>query len=76
MPKDTHLAADVEAASRIANLKGEALEKYIEEAEAVIEFADAQLEGGRLTDKERQALQLTKKALEDILEIIMTNRSS
>ena len=80
MPKDKSDPragkSDEEMARNIANLKGPELEKYIEDAEATIEFTNVQLEGGNLSASEAQALRLVKKTLEDILAIIETNRSN
>lgn len=65
-----------EMAENIVNLKGKELEEYIADAEEVLKLVNSRLKEGNHSVKMIRAYQETKLALEQILEIVKTNRSN
>ncbi len=65
-----------EMARNIANLNGKALEEYIADAHEVLKLVNKRLKEGNHSDKMVRAYQETKKALEEILDVIESNRSN
>jgi hypothetical protein len=65
-----------EMARNIANLKGKELEDYIADAEEVLKLVKKRLKEGNHSDKMTRAYQETKITLEQILEIVVVNRSN
>ena len=76
MKHNNLLKTDEEMARNIANLKGKDLEDYIVDAEEVLKLVKKRLKEGNHSDKMIRAYQETKIALEQILEIVVVNRSN
>ncbi len=65
-----------EMARNIANLKGQELEDYIADANEVLTLMKKRLKNGNHSDTMVRAYQETKKTLEEILDIVESNRSN
>lgn len=67
---------DKEMARNIANLKGKELEEYIADANEVLKLVNKRLKEDNHSDKMVRAYQETKRTLEEILDIVESNRSN